>query len=49
MIPKPIKENKKIKDGILKWNLELKGGEKKTIQVAYRIKHPKGIDLEEYN
>jgi hypothetical protein len=46
--PQPIPDTSFAEKGILKWKLELESGEKKTVEVRYRVIYPKNTRIEEY-
>ncbi len=46
--PQPIPEKASAEKGILRWKLELASGEKKTVEVRYRVIYPKNTRIEEY-
>ena len=46
--PQPTPDKASAEKGILKWKLELASGEKKTVEVRYRVIYPKNTRIEEY-
>lgn len=46
--PQPIPDKASAEKGIMKWKLELESGEKKTVEVRYRVIYPKNTRIEEY-
>jgi uncharacterized protein (TIGR02231 family) len=46
--PQPIPDKASAEKGIMKWKLELASGEKKTIEVRYRVIYPKNTLIEEW-
>lgn len=46
--PRPIPDKASAEKGIMKWKLELASGEKKTVEVRYRVIYPKNTLIEEW-
>jgi len=46
--PQPIPDKASAEKGIMRWKLELAPGEKKTVEVRYRVIYPKNTRIEEW-
>ena len=46
--PQPVPNKTSAETGILEWKLELAPGEKKIVEVRYRVIYPKNTRIEEW-